>query len=173
MTDKKENIIKTALSLFANEGFNAVSTSKIAKEAAVSEGLIFRHFVNKKGLLNAIMKDTEVRISQVFAVVLFETNPEEVIRKTIELPFSIAEKEYSFWKLQFKLKWEDEYYNPNKMKPVFEKLTWAFEQLEYKTPDQEAELLNHIIESISIHMIRNGRESQRHLKALLLKKYQL
>ncbi|MFT5243346.1 MAG: AcrR family transcriptional regulator, partial [Psychroserpens sp.] len=43
MTDKKEQILKSALELFANEGVNATSTNKIAKYAAVSEGLIFRH----------------------------------------------------------------------------------------------------------------------------------
>lgn len=171
MTDKKENIIKTALTLFAQEGFNAVSTNRIAKQAEVSEGLIFRHFKNKKGLLNAIMEDAERRISQVFASMLFSTDPREAIRITIELPFSISESEFSFWKLQFILKWEEEYYNPNKMKPVNEKLTWAFEQLEYDEPENEAELLNHIIESVSIHMLRNGKHSQDHLKSLLLKKY--
>ena len=54
MTNKKEKILLTALELFANEGFKSVTTSKIAKEAGVSEGLIFRHFENKKGLLNAL-----------------------------------------------------------------------------------------------------------------------
>ena len=44
MTEKQENILKAALQLFAKEGFYATSTSKVAKLAGVSEGLIFRHF---------------------------------------------------------------------------------------------------------------------------------
>ena len=59
MTDKQLNILKIALQLFANEGFHATSTSRIAKEAGVSEGLIFRHFINKEGLLRAILKQGE------------------------------------------------------------------------------------------------------------------
>ena len=41
MTDKKEKILNAALELFANDGYNVTSTSKIAKTAGVSEGLIF------------------------------------------------------------------------------------------------------------------------------------
>ena len=89
MTDKKENILTAALDLFANEGYHAVSTSKIAKRAKVSEGLIFRHFGNKKGLLEAIMKDAEQRLAQMFAPILFEENPTVVIKKVIQTPFRI------------------------------------------------------------------------------------
>ena len=45
---KKEQILNAALELFANDGFTATSTSKVAKRAGVSEGLIFRHFGNKR-----------------------------------------------------------------------------------------------------------------------------
>ncbi len=59
MTDKKEKILQAALELFAEEGFKPTSTSKIAKKAGVSEGLIFSHFCNKDGLLQAIIKEGE------------------------------------------------------------------------------------------------------------------
>ena len=51
MTEKQENILNTALELFAKDGYDATSTSKIAKCAGVSEGLIFRHYGSKDGLL--------------------------------------------------------------------------------------------------------------------------
>jgi len=47
MTEKQERILETALSLFAKDGFSATSTSKVARDAGVSEGLMFRHFENK------------------------------------------------------------------------------------------------------------------------------
>ena len=49
MTEKQEKIVQSALQLFAQEGYHATSTSKVAKHAGVSEGLIFRHFRNKDG----------------------------------------------------------------------------------------------------------------------------
>lgn len=171
MTDKKENILNSALDLFSNEGFNATSTSKIAKKAGVSEGLIFRHFENKKGLLNAIMEDVDARIKKIFSPVIFEGDPKKVIRRTIEIPFNIDEKEFDFWRLQFKLKWDVEYYNPDKMKPLLYKLSWAFNKLEYENPESEAKLLNQMIESISIGILRDGLESQIDMKAFLIEKY--
>ncbi len=171
MTDKQENILKTALELFANDGYNATATSKIAKKAGVSEGLIFRHFGNKKGLLEAIMEDMENRISQLLAPIVFEDDPKKVITAFIELPFSIDPEEYNFWRLQFKLKWEQAYYNPHKMKPLVDKLTWAFTALGADQPAQEAQLLNQLIDTISVGILRDGLESQLPLKSLLLTKY--
>ncbi|MEL6721105.1 MAG: helix-turn-helix domain-containing protein [Bacteroidota bacterium] len=117
MLNRKDKTLSTALELFANQGYNATSTSKIAKEAGVSEGLIFRHFKNKKGLLDALNKIAEERAGEVFMPILMETAPKEVIRKVIQFPFNgtIKEEEYNFWRLQYKLKWEPEYYNPQKM----------------------------------------------------------
>jgi AcrR family transcriptional regulator len=172
MTDKKENILKAALELFANDGYNAVSTNAIAKKAGVSEGLIFRHFENKNALLTSIMQLAEQKISIVFAPVIFETDPHKVIINTISIPFAIHESEYDFWRLQFKLKWEVKYQNEEKMKPLQNKLIWAFEQLGYNNPILEAKFLEQIIETVSIGILRYGIASQLEYREFLINKYQ-
>lgn len=171
MTDKKEQILLTALELFANEGYKGVPTSKIAKQAGVSEGLIFKHFTNKEGLLEAIMSLAIEKMEALLSPIVSENNPKKVIEKTIAMPFSVKESTYNFWKLQFKLKWEIEYSSADKMKPLIDKLSWAFAQLNYKEPQAEAEILNHIIESISGGILKDGLESQKGLQDFLLKKY--
>ena len=171
LTDKKESILNAALELFATEGYSSVSTSRIAKAAGVSEGLIFRHFGNKKGLLDAIVEDAEKRLNEAFAQVMFESNPREVIRKTLMLPYQIGKEKHNFWKLQFKLKWEAGYNKPEKMKPVTDKLTWAFSELKYDNPAHEAQLLNQIIEAISIGILRDGHSDQESYLSFLLGKY--
>lgn len=171
MTDKKENILSAALELFANEGYNATATSRIAKQAGVSEGLIFRHFESKKGLLQAIMAGAEARIAQLLAPIVFESDPKKVIRSLVLLPFNIDPDEYDYWRLQFMLKWEKDYNHPQKMKPLIDKLTWAFTELHYPAPEQEALLLNQLIDSISIGILQQGIESQELIKSLLLSKY--
>ena len=173
MTDKKENILKTALELFSKEGFNTVSTNKIAKRAKVSEGLIFRHFQNKKGLLDAIMKDAEEKMMVHIAPVIFETKPQEVIRKFISMPFDVDEAEFDYWRLQFKLKWETEYNNPDKMKPLLDKLEWAFTALGYENPAAEAQMLSQLMDSIAITALRDGVKSDQAFRDFLLKKYQV
>jgi AcrR family transcriptional regulator len=173
MTDKKEKIVEAALELFANEGYNATPTCKIAKKAGVSEGLIFRHFKNKKGLLEAINAEAEARYRDVVSPILFETDPKMVIKKTIEMPFNVDKSQFDFWKLQFKLKWEEEYFNPNKVKPLIDKLTTAFERLGYKDPLFESIKLNHILEAISIDIIRDNLAEQQLYKEFLLRKYSI
>jgi len=173
MTDKKEKIITVALELFANEGYNATSTSKIARKAGVSEGLIFRHFENKKGLLEAIVKDAELKLGQVLAPIIFETDPKEVIRYTIEVPFKLDKLEYDFWKLQYKLKWQEEYNNPHKMKPLLDKLIWAFTELGYQQAEEEAQLLSYILDSITMVILREKIEVSDKFKIFLLEKYNL
>jgi AcrR family transcriptional regulator len=173
MTDKKEKILNAALELFANDGYNATPTSKIARQAGVSEGLIFRHFENKKGLLEALNREAESRLQILFKDIFSETNPKEKIRKTIELPFHVPESEYDFWKLQFKLKWEKEYFHENKMKPVIDMLTNAFEALGFENPGHEARLLNQIIDSISVEILKGQLTNKMEYMNFLLRKYKI
>lgn len=173
MTDRKDRILSVALELFAKDGFSSVSTSKIAKRAKVSEGLIFRHFESKKGLLDAIVEQARERTITLFAPIILQADPSKAIQMAISLPFEITEEEYPFWRLQFKLKWELDQESDNKMEPLTNKLGWAFAQLKYKSPKKEAEVLVHIIEGISTAILREGREAQKPLKQFLIKKYKL
>src|SRR5918993_4686584 len=54
---RREQILETALGLFAAQGFDATSTRQIAKEVGVAEGLIFHYFPTKASLLTAILED--------------------------------------------------------------------------------------------------------------------
>lgn len=55
MTEKRRRILEAAVELFAEKGFDGVSTSEIAQQAGVAEGTIFRHFKTKKDLLYALV----------------------------------------------------------------------------------------------------------------------
>jgi AcrR family transcriptional regulator len=54
---RREQILETALRLFAAQGFDGTSTRHIAKEVGVAEGLIFHYFPTKASLLTAILQD--------------------------------------------------------------------------------------------------------------------
>lgn len=143
MTEKKEAILKAALELFAQEGFKSTSTSKVAKRADVSEGLIFRHFENKEGLLEAIIKQGEEKAKILFADIVMESDPNEVIRKTLEIGSKMLSNkaDEEFWKLQYKIKWELEIYGEHKMEPLEIALTNAFRKLGHAQPELEARYL--------------------------------
>ncbi|MDH4199566.1 MAG: TetR/AcrR family transcriptional regulator [Spirochaetia bacterium] len=80
MTDKQRKIYESALEIFAQKGFSGASTGEIAKKAGVAEGLIFKHFKNKKTLFQKIA----------FAVV-----EKTLIPLTVQRIKSLLEKDYS------------------------------------------------------------------------------
>jgi len=51
---RKQQIVEAALNLFAQHGFAATSTKRIAQEVGITEGLIFHYFKNKGELLMAV-----------------------------------------------------------------------------------------------------------------------
>jgi len=93
VTEKQENILKSALKLFAQEGYASTSTSRVAKSAGVSEGLIFRHFKNKEGLLEAVLQMSMEAAKMHMADIVMTADPKELIGKILELPFKIKEEE--------------------------------------------------------------------------------
>lgn len=174
MTEKQEKILNEALRLFAENGYNATSTSQVAKAAGVSEGLIFRHYGNKEGLLQAIMALGEESLKKVFAEIIFQEKPEDIIRKTIEMPFFIPQDEHEFWRLQYKLKWELKEQNSAKMEPLLVALTSAFKKLGYKQPELEAELLGIIMDGIGAAILKGTlKHGDKETAAFLRRKYKV
>lgn len=173
MTEKQEKILEAAAELFGREGYHATSTNKVAKQAGVSEGLIFRHYTNKEGLLLAVIEDGKLRFKSLFSEIVMETSPKEVIRKTLLLPFEVKESEYEFWRLQFKLKWEFEQFDNSKMEPLQMALENAFKKLNYKQPELEAEFALHLLDGLASAILKGTLENKSKMKDFLLKKYDL
>ena len=173
MTEKQEKILKSALQLFAKEGYHATSTSKVAKHANVSEGLIFRHFGNKEGLLQAILDEGEKRLKTLFVDIVMESDPKEVIRKSIEMTSRVDKSDYDFWKLQFKLKWELEVSGDEKMEPLKMALTNAFQKLNYESPELEANFIILFIDGLGSAVLKGSSLNAAEMTQFLLKKYDL
>ncbi len=55
-TERYDAILQTAASLFAEKGYQNVSTEEIARTAGVSKGLVHYHFSNKEELLVKILE---------------------------------------------------------------------------------------------------------------------
>jgi AcrR family transcriptional regulator len=54
--ERREQIVETALHLFARQGFDGTSTKQIAQAAGITEGLIFHYFATKADLLTAVVE---------------------------------------------------------------------------------------------------------------------
>ena len=90
---KRDAILKTAAKLFAAQGFDGTTTIQIAREAGVTEPLIYYHFKGKDDLFTHIIAAT---FSEYFSRIDdLEQNPDSPfgqIQKLIELQYDIAEE---------------------------------------------------------------------------------
>jgi len=53
--ERRMQILRLAVSLFSQRGFNGTTTREIAHAAGVSEAMVFRHFATKEELYSAIL----------------------------------------------------------------------------------------------------------------------
>ncbi len=60
----KETILKTSLRLFAERGFEAVSVRDIAGEIGITQAALYKHYTNKKDILDSIMEFMKSRTDE-------------------------------------------------------------------------------------------------------------
>jgi AcrR family transcriptional regulator len=61
-TPTKERILETAMELFAQRGYDAVSVRDITKSLGLNEASLYNHFKNKEDLLAAIFRRMDERL---------------------------------------------------------------------------------------------------------------
>jgi TetR/AcrR family transcriptional regulator len=54
-SDRRLQLLETALDVFSRKGFGGTTTKEIAAAAGVTEAIIFRHFPTKQDLYNAVL----------------------------------------------------------------------------------------------------------------------
>jgi AcrR family transcriptional regulator len=165
MTEKQENIVLVALRLFAEQGYESTPTSQIAKAAGVSEGLIFKHFTNKEGLLGAIMTKGTEKIKQFTKGILQLKNPVQLIHKVIDLPVEMIQQEKEFWMLQHNLKTQSKKYakffqDSNTLQPLTAAVQDAFIKLNYENPAQETMYLFTVLNGLTTVLLSEADEKQ-------------
>ncbi len=173
MTDKKKKILKTALNLFANFGYESVSTAKIAKRARVSEALIFKHYRSKIQLLDAVVLYGQEGFKELVTNIVLEENPKTRITKYIDLAFKIRNEDLLLWKLEYKLRLNPTVTINTFQKPIHTTLSDAFQTLKFKNPKIEAQLLMYTIDGFMVNVLSGEMENSTKLKSQLKNKYSL
>ena len=74
----REGILESATHLFAERGFYGVAVPKIAEEAGVAAGTIYRHFASKDELVNVLYREWKTKlIGHLLDDFPFATRPRE------------------------------------------------------------------------------------------------
>ena len=58
---QRARILEAARKCFSEQGFHGAGMSAIAKEAGMSQGLIYRYFTNKAAIIQAITEEQRAR----------------------------------------------------------------------------------------------------------------
>jgi len=101
MSDTKDNILMTALHLFAQDGYEAVSVSRIAGDLGMTKGALYKHYKNKREIFDKIverMYQIDYKRAKEYDVPeeRFEKMPEVYQHASIDklIAFNIAQFDY-------------------------------------------------------------------------------
>lgn len=70
--DTKKAILKVALKLFSERGYDGVGIRDISKEIGIRESAIYKHYSGKQDVFDSILKDIERRYQEEFSTILPE-----------------------------------------------------------------------------------------------------
>jgi len=92
--DRREQIMESALRVFAKKGFAGASNKDIAEEAGITPGLIYHYFESKEALLKAIYEDrSPVNIIRSNPDQILELPPEQFLRFAVKQMLTGVEDE--------------------------------------------------------------------------------
>lgn len=175
---KKDEILKASLVLFTEQGARATSTKSIAKQAGVSEALIFKYFGTKDNLLEELIKKDYFDAIDFTKLYLSSKTGKDFLMKFIDLPIVLVDNQFDFWRMIYKIMPLNpiaQQYHTHFIKPSLEKLKKSFEALKYDNPDLEAEILLLFIDNIwkSYVSEKISKSKYQEIAQLLKQKYNL
>ena len=170
---KKDLILEKSLELFSSKGFKGTSTRSIADAAEVSEGLIFKHFKSKNGLLAELLKIGASKSTPEIEKIKNSNEPKAAISSCIRLFLNIKKEDYPYWRLYYANGFEDNGQTIG-LEPILKKTVMeAFRKLGYVNIGLEAELLLNSLDGLMIKMLTASDYNPEAQVNLILKKYRL
>ena len=158
---RKNEIMDTAMELFAIEGFDKTSISKIAQKAGISKGLLYNYFSSKEELIKTIIFNGLDSLTG-----YIDPNHDGVLTRDelkyfIEEFFTAVQKNEHYWRLYFSL-----FFQPHVLKLVEKRLvvmihtymnmlTKYFEAKGSDDPETDAIMLGAVLDGIGFHFMAN------------------
>lgn len=158
---RKKEIMDTALELFASEGYDVISISRIASGAGISKGLLYNYFESKEDLIRTIIFNGLDELTK-----FVDPNRDGILTKDemryfLEEMFRALEKERHFWKLYFNL-----FFQPHVLKLVEKRLAVMiqtymkmlsehFRTTGSEDPETDAIFFGALLDGIGFHFMAN------------------
>jgi AcrR family transcriptional regulator len=97
---KKTTIFKTAVRLFASQGYEATTTLQIAKEVGVTEPAVFYHFKSKNAFYSTVIEEAaKVYFERIGGLEINTPSAFASLEALIRIHFSIVNEEPDFMRI--------------------------------------------------------------------------
>lgn len=97
---RREQLLDTAVQLFAEKGYAGATTAELAKAAGVTEPIIYRHFVSKKDLFIAVIDRTSELITHTWERQLRNAqDPAQRLRRLIGANPMVSDRGKGFYRV--------------------------------------------------------------------------
>lgn len=94
-----QRIVAAAMTLFSKKGYLSVAVKDIAKEAGISQGLMYHYFKSKEKLLVYIIDEMIDDMAHLMRSANDAATPRERLKLLIRLPFESLRKKKQFWEM--------------------------------------------------------------------------
>jgi AcrR family transcriptional regulator len=102
-TARREQLLDVATRLAVDQGFHAVSVEAVAREAGITRAVIYQHFRDLQGLLEAVVdRETSRALAQVSETALAdlsEGNPQELMLESLDAYLRAVRDHPTTWRL--------------------------------------------------------------------------
>ena len=173
MKSKKTLILEAALELFSTKGFSATTTRDISNTAGVSEGLIFRNFINKEGLFQALVEKNDFLNNILFKPILELEHPKVFLKQVLSIPFQLKGEQFSLWRMIYSQQWYRDDFFQKSMLPIKEKIKKVFKNLIHEDSDAEAQTFFLILDGIISSVLMLGAAKTFPVFENILRKFNL
>ena len=102
--ESRERILRAALLLFARQGYEATPIRAIAKEARISQGLMYNYFAGKDELLRAIFSRSMADARKAFVPAPVEAPAADRVEALIRGSLALVGRNVEFWRLTYSLR---------------------------------------------------------------------
>lgn len=104
--ESRERLMEAALALFARDGYARTSVRTIAREAGVSQGLMYNYFASKEELLREIYERGMRDVEASFAEIRDAGTPAARLSALIRSSIGIVRRNAPFWRLLYGIRFQ-------------------------------------------------------------------
>ena len=174
--EKKDLILRTALKVFAQDGYHASSVNKIADKANISKGLIYNYFKSKEDLLRNIITNIMDRYMEKYPPIDSIPNDSH-IEYFIDQSFEFILEDKARAKLLFALTAQSIVMDlmtkitMQKAEPFMNNVMNFFEIKKYDDPEGMMHYFFSTLEGVQLHVIFNPLYPIDKVKKILKKQF--